>query len=493
MCMQSHGIAVDKIAEVAKCPIPLNLYNEIHIRQERTAKAAETVLYSTTHLPETNMIFYDDHDMMTFDATIVDVFKNVQDGQKPNILILDRSAIYPTSGGQEHDTGSLTIAGCAGSYKIVNAVKVGKVVLHTLDRPLEGYLDLYKGKNVTVEISEQRRKQLQAHHTGTHIVFAACRQVLGPHVWQNGARKTEQQAHLDITHYQSLTKEQELAIENTANRIINSCAPITKSFMDKAEAELEYGFHLYQGGVVPGNQLRVVNIKGVDTEACCGTHCDSTAEVGWIKLIKTQRISDGIVRLYYCAAEKAIAIMNEEQGILNNLTASWGIPNSDIVDTAMRFFNESKRLQKLTEKQEKQILNLQMKSVLSPGEDKKMHYIASDAAVPTFYFSFVPQFAHTLKEQGKGVVFFGDSFVFGLIGHNKCDDLLNEITEKCKEMSKTKEVKINKKDKVKFDFKIKGQKPIETKDICQFNITGGDFKPETIVEILTKHEFVELA
>jgi len=70
---------------------------------------------------------------------------------------------------------------------------------------------------------------------------------------------------------------------------------------------------LYQGGVVPGNKLRVVNIEGIDTEACCGTHCDSTAEVGWIKLVKTQRISDGIVRLYYVAHEKAISKMNDEQ------------------------------------------------------------------------------------------------------------------------------------------------------------------------------------
>jgi alanyl-tRNA synthetase len=62
-------------------------------------------------------------------------------------------------------------------------VKVGKCVLHTLDRPLEGYLELYKGKKVHVTIDADRRKQLQAHHTGTHIVFAACRKVLGPHVW----------------------------------------------------------------------------------------------------------------------------------------------------------------------------------------------------------------------------------------------------------------------------------------------------------------------
>lgn len=86
--------------------------------------------------------------------------------------------------------------------------------------------------------------------------------------------------------------------------------------MDKSEAEKEYGFSLYQGGVVPGNQLRVVNIAGVDTEACCGTHADNTAEVGWVKIIKSQRISDGIVRLYYVARERAIEEMNKESQIL---------------------------------------------------------------------------------------------------------------------------------------------------------------------------------
>ena len=80
----------------------------------------------------------------------------------------------------------------------------------------------------------------------------------------------------------------EFAIENFANRIINGCTPIHKGFMDKAEAEREHGFKLYQGGVVQGNSLRVVDIEGIDTEACCGTHCDSTAEVGWIKLIKIE-------------------------------------------------------------------------------------------------------------------------------------------------------------------------------------------------------------
>ena len=156
-------------------------------------------------------------------------------------------------------------------------------------------------------------------------MFAACRQVLGPHVWQAGAKKTDKKAHLDITHFQSLTREQEQEIENRANRLINESHNISKGFRDKAEAELEFGFSLYQGGIVPGNSLRVVNIEGVDTEACCGTHADNTSEVGWVRLLRSSRISDGIVRLEYVAQERAIEVLNAEADILEDLCEAWGV------------------------------------------------------------------------------------------------------------------------------------------------------------------------
>jgi len=100
VCMQSHGIPADKISEIVKTPIPGNLYYEIAIRQERVAKAAEVVLYNTGHLPETDNIYYKDQTIMNFDAKICEVFQNVLQKNIPNIVILDRSAVYPTSGGQ---------------------------------------------------------------------------------------------------------------------------------------------------------------------------------------------------------------------------------------------------------------------------------------------------------------------------------------------------------------------------------------------------------
>jgi len=126
---------------------------------------------------------------------------------------------------------------------------------------------------------------------------------------------------------------------------------VKKSFMDKSVAEKEYGFSLYQGGVVPGNVLRVVDIEGIDTEACCGTHVDNTAEIGWIKIVKTTRISDGVVRLYYVAGERAMDELNSDGKLIFDMCKLWGVEKAQLVQTGQRFFQESKHASNLVSKQ----------------------------------------------------------------------------------------------------------------------------------------------
>jgi alanyl-tRNA synthetase len=340
---------------------------------------------------------------------------NVTDSSKPNIIVLDQSSFYPTSGGQEHDDGKMWIDGA--EYEVVDCMKVGPCVLHVISPPLPAAdnFDAYKGKEVRGLVNVERRSQLRNNHTATHIVYASCRKVLGPHVWQNGAKKSTKQAHLDITHFQSLSHADMLAIENEANRIVMRCKDITKGFMAKDVAEAKYGFHLYQGGVVPGNELRVVNIDDTDTEACCGTHADNTAEVGLIKLMKSARISDGIVRLYYVAGEHALALLNEDSNILNGLTSSWGIAADDILPTATRFFDGYKKYSNIVQKQNTQILDLSMKVFLLEPETKLTAFESTEANA-TLFIGNMPPFAAKLKEQGKGVVFIGSSFIYGLLG-----------------------------------------------------------------------------
>ena len=118
---------------------------------------------------------------------------------------------------------------------------------------------------------------------------------------------------------------------------------------------------MYQGGIVPGNVIRVVNIDGVDVEACCGTHADNTAEVGWIKMVRSLRISDGILRLYYMAGPKVINTLNEETKVINQLKELWGISQNEIVPTANRFFNDYKKFEKDVQNQKMALLSMQVK------------------------------------------------------------------------------------------------------------------------------------
>ncbi len=222
------------------------------------------------------------------------------------------------------------------------------------------------------------------------------------------------QAHLDITHYSSLTKDVELKIQEAANRIVMKNVNIRKTLEMKDEAEKAFGFSLYQGGVVPGNSLRVVNIEGIDVEACCGTHCDKTSEVGWIKVINSKRIADGIVRLYFVAGEKTLTKFREEAEILNDLSTLWQIPQFEITKTARRIFRDYKKLNTKFSESQKKILHLQVKALIADS-NVVSGLIKSNEDAPTLYFSHMNNYFAELKKNKKSIAFFGSNFLFAFM------------------------------------------------------------------------------
>jgi len=95
--------------------------------------------------------------------------------------------------------------------------------------------------------------------------------------------------------------------------------------------------------------------------------------------------------------------------------------------TAIRFFNEYKRLSNVTKKQDQQILNLIVKYVINSTEETKVYFVRSEQDSPTLYFSFLPQFAANLKDQGKGIIFIGDTFILGLVGVIELKSMVDEL------------------------------------------------------------------
>jgi hypothetical protein len=186
-------------------------------------------------------------------------------------------------------------------------------------------------------------------------------------------------------------------------------------------------------------------------------------------LIKTSRISDGIVRLYYVARDRAIEVMNTETKIMNKLCETWGVDQSQIEKTASRFFNEYKKLSAQTKKQDQQILNLQVMYLLK-GDETRPHYAKSEQEDPTLYISSLPQYAEEFKAKNKGIIFCGGSFCCGLLGNPTSIDV--KALEVALQPPSSKPLKVITKDKVTFKFKEKGRKPVDAKGVLQLMIMG---------------------
>ncbi|MBU0461555.1 MAG: alanine--tRNA ligase, partial [Nanoarchaeota archaeon] len=242
----SNGISPDMIAEEAakqgkKIIVPDNFYAkiaELHEKKEqKTATKREEELPIPKDLFPTKGLYFDDYKKTDFTGKVL--------WKKDNWIVLDQTIFYPVSGGQLFDEGSLKYD--SRSVKVINVIKQGPYIVHEVVP-----CDIKKGDAVKGQVDFNRREQLTQHHTATHIVNAAARKVLGRHTFQAGAAKYLDKARLDITHFDSLSKEQLQKIEDEANKIILDNLPVYKSFMPRNLAEAKYGFALYQGGAVPG-------------------------------------------------------------------------------------------------------------------------------------------------------------------------------------------------------------------------------------------------
>jgi alanyl-tRNA synthetase len=272
----SHGITAEMLKK-AGFKVPDNFYELISSRHTSKKHKREKV-EDELNLPKTDILYLQDYKNLEFDAKVLFIDKNK--------VVLDRTGFYAASGGQDKDNGKI------GGQEVLDIYKAGDVVVHVVDRP-----KFKVGDTVHGQVYWLRREQLAQHHTAVHIINGAARQVLGNHIWQAGADKTIEKARIDITHYASLTDDEIEKIEKVANNMIEKGVKVNSRTMPKDEAEKKFGFRVYQGGFVPGGELRIVEIKDFDIEACGGTHLNNTKEAEMIKITSTSKIQDGVVRI----------------------------------------------------------------------------------------------------------------------------------------------------------------------------------------------------
>ena len=325
---ESDGITPDFLKEVnVITEIPSNFYVKLSELHNINQKPLYTpTIEGLEGLSPTKLLYYEDSSIREFDAQILKI--------KGNYVILDQTSFYPRGGGQEPDKGLI------GDARVQEVIKQGDIVLHKV----ENLSSLSERIMIKCKLDEARRESITKHHTATHILNSSARNTLGSWIWQNSAFKDVNYGRLDITHHSALNKEEVERIEKTANEIVMKNLDVNIKEYERGESEQKFSFRIYQGGVVPSNKVRIVNISDFDIEACGGTHVNRTGDIGLIKILKSERIQDGVVRLEFVAGQAAINHIKNQDRNVSFISQSLGSSKEKLTDSFKKHLDESEKL-----------------------------------------------------------------------------------------------------------------------------------------------------
>lgn len=339
---KESGIPPDLIVMESKkrgknVPEPFDFYSKIARNSSSPTLGkkieAEKIPGWVESLPPTELLFHSDPYLKSAKARVLKI-----NGTE---VVLDRTIFYPLGGGQASDTGFIRYN--EKLYKVIEVKKYGNVVSHVLNETPQ----IGEGVEVNIEIDWERRFANMRHHTATHILLGSMKKVLGNHVWQAGAEKTPEKGRLDVTHYELPSDNEIKEIEKLANKIIEERIPIRTFNMERNEAEKKYGFSIYQGGVPMQRLIRIVEIPGVDAEACFGTHLSNTSEVGGLKITNVTKLQDGVIRFEFVAGTKLVEYAGKLQEALDDVASALNTKPSQIRERVKVIANEISQMKEL--------------------------------------------------------------------------------------------------------------------------------------------------
>ncbi|HEU5411534.1 MAG TPA: alanine--tRNA ligase [Candidatus Acidoferrales bacterium] len=280
-------------------------------------------------------------------------------------IVLDRTAIYSESGGQVADTGkmfdpgmSLEVAEVRGAYYPVAGLIAHRIVAKE---------DLAVGDRVATVADAARRERVMRNHSGTHLVHAALRNILGTHVKQAGSLNAPDHLRFDFSHFTNVGAAELLEIEQQVNEEIRRDLPFQTDVMNIEDA-LASGALAFFGDKYPEQNVRVVTIADAayprgfySKELCGGTHVGRTGEIGVFKIALEQSVAAGVRRIEALTGDAALAKYQSALGTLRTLAEMLNTGEDRVLEAVEKLENERKQL-------ERQIESLKRKTAVSMAD-----------------------------------------------------------------------------------------------------------------------------
>ena len=255
-------------------------------------------------------------------------------------VILDRTPAYAESGGQMGDTG--TLVGREGQGRIEDTYYRGaQLIVHRV-KVTQGQLT--ENEEVAVSVESRRRQGLRLHHTGTHLLHAALRRILGTHVTQAGSLVAPDHLRFDFSHGAGLKDGEVDKVEELVNEQVQANIVVSPAEMDLQEALKSGAMALF--GEKYGDRVRVIKIGDFSTELCGGTHLDATGQIGLFKVVSEGAVASGVRRIEAVTGEEALKHVGREEVALRESAGLLKIPPLELPHRLQKLLEEQKQLEK---------------------------------------------------------------------------------------------------------------------------------------------------
>jgi alanyl-tRNA synthetase len=293
-------------------------------------------------------------------STVMDIIVNnaaVTEASDEALILLKRTPFYAESGGQVGDTGFMSSS--SGQAVVIDTVKLGQAFAHKVK--IEGVIKV--GDKVELVVDQARRDRIKANHSATHLLHAALRQLLGDHVAQKGSLVDAEKLRFDFSHFDSISVNQRIEIENLVNAEIRLNNALTTQLMELDEAKASGAMALF--GEKYDEKVRVVKMGEFSTELCGGTHVARTGDIGLLKITSEGGIASGVRRIEATTGQMAQDFANDESNKLHAIASLLKSDKTSVVDKVSTALQQVKLLEKELNQLKQSMAGQKSKDVLS--------------------------------------------------------------------------------------------------------------------------------
>jgi alanyl-tRNA synthetase len=261
-------------------------------------------------------------------------------------VVLDRTPFYVEAGGQVSDSGELRDAKGGFLARVDGVARLGTGLPRAHRVRVEAGA-VHAGTRVIAAVTDAIRDATRRNHTATHLLHAALRQVLGPHVKQAGSLVAPDRLRFDFVHGGPVTTAQRLEIERIVNAQIYRNAPVTTDVRSRDEAVAAGAMALF--GEKYGDAVRVVTIPDFSMELCGGTHCRATGDIGLFTIVQEGGVAAGVRRLEALTGEGAVLHVQHERERFHRILETLEVGEDQALEAIAKLQAEARRLAKETQ------------------------------------------------------------------------------------------------------------------------------------------------